>query len=66
MCFKFEIGILMPMLDAMEVPLFPLYYLPNASLDFTASPFEIASPYSNLTYFTGNLSQEIKLLQMGS
>ena len=49
-CFEFEIGILMLMLDAIEVSLFPLCYLSNASLDFTASPFEIASPYSNLTY----------------
>ena len=58
--------ILMLMLDAMEFSLFPLCYLPNISLDLTASPIEIASPYSNLTYFTGNLSQEIKLLQICS
>ena len=56
----------MLMLGAMEVSLFPLCYLPNISLDLTASPIDIASPYSNLTYFTGNLSQEIKLLQMCS
>jgi len=33
-------------------------YLPNASLDFTGSPFKIASPYSNLTYLL-NCSEPI-------
>ena len=56
----------MLMLNAMEASLFPLCYLPNASLGFTPSSFEIASSYSNLTYFIGDLSQEIELLQMRS
>jgi hypothetical protein len=34
-------------------------YLPNASVDFTGSPFKIVSPYSNLTYLH-NCSKHVK------
>lgn len=34
-------------------------YLPDASVDFTGSPFELVSPYSNLTYLL-NCSKPIK------